>query len=551
MQRVDAEGRLSGPAFEVLTAAARRRGIALEWVHSPEGPERALASGRVSLWPILGRTPEREKHLWISSPIMRVRFWLMTRSDSGIRSLQDSTGRRLSYPRGVLYERLARRYVPEAAGQAVPDFQSAMQAVCRGASDLALIAQGTGDHIFAREGGCEIGKVALLSLPEGAVDFGIGARREDAAARASAEALHAELLLLFDEGVLGASWIRWGLMGTETRLLVNELTARRQARMLAVLSGALLLALAGVGWQVVHRIRMNRRLTSTLVDLKEAQSMLVHCERMAAIGQMTAGIAHEINNPLAYVSGNNETLGRDFRDLISLAESVLEMLPVLSRLDPDRWQGIDRRLRAVELRRLSESIPHKLKCNQEGLERVSRLVLDLRVYARIDEAEWKQVDLEECLSVSLRFLQPLAREHQVHMQTKFGPVGFIWCSPLALSQAVGNLVSNAIQASPSSREVCVRTARQRDHVVITVEDQGCGMTREVMDRAFLPFFTTKPPGKGTGLGLSIARHVVQAHRGQIEVRSELGRGTTVQILVPGNTRPAGRGSPEDERAGAA
>ncbi len=177
-------------------------------------------------------------------------------------------------------------------------------------------------------------------------------------------------------------------------------------------------------------------------------------------------------------------------------------------------------------------MPRKLATSAEGLERIRQVVADLRVFARPDEAERKEVDLVESVGATIRFLEPLLRERRVTIETDFPPALRLLCSPGALNQAVSGLVVNAIQASRPGGSVRVSLVPADSRILIRVADDGCGIPKEDLSRVFDPFFTTKPVGEGVGLGLAIAHQVVAAHGGTIEIVSEPGRGTTVDVVLP-------------------
>jgi two-component system NtrC family sensor kinase len=188
-----------------------------------------------------------------------------------------------------------------------------------------------------------------------------------------------------------------------------------------------------------------------------------------------------------------------------------------------------------------------MEANIKGLERVKKIVLDLRNFSRLDEAERKECHLAEGIESTLLFLGPLLQEHGVTVETDFAPLPKVLCSPGPLNQAISNILANAIQASQSGQAVRVSTRRDGDRFVVEVADHGAGIPAEHLAKVFDPFFTTKPVGSGTGLGLSIAHQVVAAHDGRIEIDSLPGSGTTVRILLPGKREGAGRSEPCDNK----
>lgn len=278
--------------------------------------------------------------------------------------------------------------------------------------------------------------------------------------------------------------------------------------------------------------RRGRELEKALSDLRRAQALLVHQEKMASIGQATAGVAHEINNPLAYVVSNTETLTHDFEALFAFVNAVGDTLDTLRAAVPAEAAAIDGAADAAGVVELAEAIPAKLAASLEGLERIRQIVTDLRTFSRLDEAERKEVDLVESLHATLRFLGPLERDRGVRVETDFPPSLRLHCAPGALNQAVSNIVSNAILASRPGQTVRLRLLSDGGKVTLRAEDDGCGIAAKDLPKVFDPFFTTRGVGEGTGLGLSIAHQVAEAHGGRIEIESEPGRGTCVTVVLP-------------------
>lgn len=291
--------------------------------------------------------------------------------------------------------------------------------------------------------------------------------------------------------------------------------------------------------------RKSRALEKALADLKNTQAMLVHREKMASLGQMTAGIAHEINNPIAFVFSNQATLQRDFEDLLTFVNGVGESLPELATTAPALYQKIMDQAQALQLEYLAETISSKIQANLEGLERVTQIIRDLRRFSHLDEAEYKPCDLAKGIESTLRFLGPLLKEHDVTLETQLASLPPVLCAPGVLNQAISNVMINAIQASAPGQAVRIATVRDGADVLIIVKDHGVGIAPEHLPRIFDPFFTTKPVGVGTGLGLSIAYQVIESHHGRIDIESIPHAGTTVRIRIPAQWATTGE-VPADE-----
>jgi signal transduction histidine kinase len=247
---------------------------------------------------------------------------------------------------------------------------------------------------------------------------------------------------------------------------------------------------------------------------------------------MTAGIAHEINNPLAFVLSNAQVLKRDFADVQTFINAIWDVLPDIAPLSPQIHAKIVGMAGEIDLEYLAEAIPRKISANIEGLERVKQIVLDLRNFSRLDEAERKYCHLEDGITATLRFLGVLIQQQGVSVETEFAPLPQILCAPGPLNQAIGNILTNAVQASRAGQSVRIATRMESDGYCIEVTDQGQGIHPDHLKKVFDPFFTTKPVGSGTGLGLSIAHQVVAAHSGRIMIDSVPGSGTRVRIWIP-------------------
>jgi signal transduction histidine kinase len=249
----------------------------------------------------------------------------------------------------------------------------------------------------------------------------------------------------------------------------------------------------------------NERLTQTLRDLRDTQAHLVQSEQMATLGRLSAGVAHEINTPLGAVTSNTDLLGRGLRKLDPLVgEAGRPLLANLGELE---------------------------KVNAEACRRISLIVRNLRAFARLDEAEWKAVDLREGLR-SAEVLTRHLHKNRVQIIEEFEEIPHVECHPGEINQVFMNLLVNAIQAIEGEGTVRLRTRVDGPAVLVEVEDTGSGIAEANLPKLFTAGFTTKVAGVGTGLGLSICRQIVEAHGGAITAASQLGRGSTFSVRLP-------------------
>ncbi|MEW6218812.1 MAG: ATP-binding protein [Thermodesulfobacteriota bacterium] len=270
------------------------------------------------------------------------------------------------------------------------------------------------------------------------------------------------------------------------------------------------------------------QLEKALVDLKDSQVLVLQQEKMASIGQLAAGIAHEINNPVGFITSNLNTLQRY---LARLSELVALQSAALAAEAPRAGAALGTKRQEWKIDMILEDAPQLIAESLDGAERVRRIVQELRTFARRDQAEEKEADLNQVVEGAIAIAWNELK-YKATLVRELGELPPVRCHYQQLGQVVMNLLLNAVQAIESQGEICVRTWREGDFVCIAVQDTGCGIPREHLDRIFEPFFTTKEVGKGTGLGLSIVYNVVHKHEGTIDVDSRVGEGTTFTVRLP-------------------
>lgn len=278
----------------------------------------------------------------------------------------------------------------------------------------------------------------------------------------------------------------------------------------------------------------NESLVETLKELKDAQTQLVESEKMASLGQLTAGIAHEINNPINFVSSNIRPLQRDFKDLIHVIDSYgnISSNPEISSY----FEQVDKLKKDLDVEYLKDEISALLSGIEDGAKRTSEIVKGLKTFSRLDESDIKVADIHEGLDSTLVLLRSVTPDN-IEIIKDYGVVPKFECYAGKLNQVFMNILSNGIQAIKTKPEqgnesITIKTRDMGEEVLISIKDSGPGMSPAVKERIFDPFFTTKDVGEGTGLGLSIVFKVIQKHRGHISVESEPGKGAEFIIRLP-------------------
>jgi two-component system NtrC family sensor kinase len=263
-------------------------------------------------------------------------------------------------------------------------------------------------------------------------------------------------------------------------------------------------------------------------EIRNTQSALVQSAKMISLGQIVAGVAHELNNPVAFIYSNMHHLSGYIE---KIKKVIAEYQALKSILPEEKRSEIEKVEKQLDIGFIVNDMSDLTQSCLDGANRTKEIVLGLRTFSRMDESSYRPSDLHEGLRSTLRLLSAELK-NRITVHQELGEIPKVECALSQINQVFMNLISNSIQAIDGKGEIWLRTLQKGSEVVIEIEDTGSGMTPEVVNQVFVPFFTTKKVGEGTGLGLSIAYGLIQKHHGRIEVESELGRGTLFRIILP-------------------
>ncbi len=290
------------------------------------------------------------------------------------------------------------------------------------------------------------------------------------------------------------------------------------------------LSLAAIRLQIEQQKRM-AELKEINEKLEQAQTQLLQSEKMASIGQLAAGVAHEINNPIGFVYSNLNTLERYLTTMLDALEKYTaideQKIP-----DQDTAQLLTQLRKQVDIEYLKEDLPALMSESRDGITRVKKIVQDLKYFSRVDSSnEWQaanlHAELDSTISIAVNEIK-----YKAELIREYGEIPEVECLPSQLNQVFLNMLVNSSHAIEDKGTITIRTKQKDDFVIVEISDTGSGISPENIKRIFDPFFTTKAIGKGTGLGLSLSYGIIQKHNGRIDVASEIGKGTTFAITLP-------------------
>lgn len=281
--------------------------------------------------------------------------------------------------------------------------------------------------------------------------------------------------------------------------------------------------------ELIARVNAGARIKKLEEGLREAQFHLFQSDKMASVGQLAAGVAHEINNPIGFISSNLRTLEKYVGKMTDFIRSQLEIMESMNV--QEAIAAVSQKQNDLNLNYIVNDVKDLIKDSLDGADRVKRIVQDLKSFSHVDETEYKLSDinagLESAINIAMNELK-----YRAALKKEYGNIPLTMCNPGQLNQVFLNLLVNAAHAIEKQGEISVKTWNNDGYIHAAISDTGCGITEENIKRIFEPFFTTKEVGKGTGLGLSIAYDIIKKHKGEIKVESTPGKGTTFTIKIP-------------------
>lgn len=290
--------------------------------------------------------------------------------------------------------------------------------------------------------------------------------------------------------------------------------------------------------------KKNDELSAAYENLKKTQSQLLQADKMASVGQLAAGVAHEINNPIGFIKSNLSSLKYYIQSYQFVLQANNQTFTEFANtgFDKDKTEQAIQLYQKEDIDYINDDIDELLNDSITGIQRVADIVSNLKTYSHVDNQKKQEADINSCLTTTLKMVNNEIK-YKCKVITDLQPLPKIFCNPSKLNQVFTNLIVNAGQAIEEQGEIRIQTALQNDKIQIAIGDNGKGIPEENIKRLFDPFFTTKPVGEGTGLGLSISHGIIEEHGGTIQVESALDVGTTFNIALPLDNQSS-RGEPQ-------
>jgi signal transduction histidine kinase len=502
------DGKAAGLSVDLVNEAARRRGIALQWVFWPESSESALDSKSVDLWSLITITPDRLKKFYISEPYLMHEHCLLVRNESRYRKTEDLAASTIGIANAAIDTLHLHSVLPSAKPFTRPLVRNVIEAVCAGRADAAFMDKYTAISALLEMQECGGSKLRWIGVPQVRSHLGVGSTFE---ARAAADALREEIGVMSQEGRLTTIFGQFGFMsGQGVESVEALLSARRRETRLIGATALFAFLFSLTCWQTVRLIRERNRTRQTQADLRESQERYLQAQKLEGIGRLAGGVAHDFNNLLTVINGYSDT--------------------VLGKLD------------------VSDPLRPSIHEIRQAGERAAELTQQLLAFGRKQLTRPRPVNVNSVVQACENMFRRLLGE-DIELTTRLSPaLGLVLADRGQLQQVLLNLVVNAREAMPDGGRLAIETAAvQIDSqyaagrpevtflgpaAVLKVSDTGHGMDEETKQHIFEPFFTTKGLAKGTGLGLATVYGIVKQSQGWIQVQSEIAKGTSFEVYLP-------------------
>lgn len=272
-----------------------------------------------------------------------------------------------------------------------------------------------------------------------------------------------------------------------------------------------------------------KELKKAYKDLEASHAMVLQQEKLASLGQLAAGVAHEINNPTGFMISNLNTLNKYIEKIIKFND--VQKSAIESSNMEDIIETVEKKRKELKIDYVLKDIKPLISESLNGGDRIKKIVQDLKIFARQDDEKGDYADINKCIESSLNMVWNELK-YKCEVKKELNSIGMTYCYPQQLNQVFMNILINASQAIEDHGEIIIKTWQEGDSIFISISDTGSGIAKENIDKVFDPFFTTKEAGKGTGIGMNISYNIIKKHNGDITIMSELGKGTTFTINIP-------------------
>jgi len=520
----DSEGKYSGMVSDFVRLLSEKLDISMEPVPNLTWAQiiSAAYEGRIDVVPGIVKTTERAEKLLFTEPFLSLPVVVIANENfKSIRNINDLEGARIALLESTVQESYLNKDLTYFDPVYVEDIFEAFIAVSEGKADVMLYNIITFEFAQRQLG---ITNLRVAAVTPYSFDLAMAVRKDwpelvQILQIALSELSNFEKTLIYE---------KWTNIQIEREI--------DWAKMALWGSGLLIISLTIVGFI----INSNRKLKTardtaekTLGDLKDTQTQLIQSEKMASLGQLSAGIAHEINNPINFVSAGSVGMAKDLKELMQLMEKYDELG---NAKDVIKLKGeIDALKTTIDYDFLKDNLPKTLADIITGAKRITEIIKGLSSFSRIDAEYQIMADIHQGLDSTLTLLQHELKNKITVTKDYDISIESIPCYPGQLNQVFMNFLSNAIDAIDAiddKGEIIIKTKKLEAKIEISVKDNGKGMSEEIKTKIFDPFFTTKDVGKGTGLGLAITHGIVEKHGGKIEVKSEIGEGSEFTISLP-------------------